>query len=352
MPAMLKNPTPQQIAWFASLIITGLAVVSIVLYAFFHQQINSFLLIGIAGALIFAGTFFTTVYYLERYIYRKIKVIYKTIHDQKVAHKDKTKTVDLNSNIIEEVEKEVNEWAESQKQEIEKYKSWADYRRKFVGDISHELKTPIFNIQGYLHTLLDGAMEDPGISSSFLKKAVKNTDRLQTIVEDLESISRLESGEMILDLQTFDIKELVEEVFEELEFKATSRNVTLKFKEGAAQNFRVKADRETIRQVLSNLIHNSIKYGIDNGVTKVGFYDMDKNVLIEVADNGIGIDKTHLPHLFDRFYRVDKSRSRAIGGSGLGLSIVKHIVEAHSQTINVRSTQDLGSTFGFTLRKA
>ncbi|MCB0578851.1 MAG: sensor histidine kinase, partial [Phaeodactylibacter sp.] len=220
------------------------------------------------------------------------------------------------------------------------------------GDISHELKTPIFNIQGYLHTLLDGAIHDEEVNVKFIRKAAKNLERLHTIVEDLEAISRLESGELILEMQAFDIRKLTEEVFEDLEIKAAQRRIVLEFKEGAAQNFRVLADRESIRQVLTNLVSNSIKYGKDNGRTRIGFYDMDKNILIEVADNGLGIPKQHINHVFDRFYRVDKSRSRAQGGSGLGLSIVKHIIEAHKQTINVRSTPDLGSTFGFTLQKA
>jgi two-component system phosphate regulon sensor histidine kinase PhoR len=253
---------------------------------------------------------------------------------------------------MEDVEREVNEWAQRQEDEIEKYKSWAEYRRKFVGDISHELKTPIFNIQGYLHSLLDGGLEDTSVNMSFLQKAIKNVERLHTIVEDLSAISRLESGELILEMQVFDIKALAEEVMEDLEFKAQNRNISLELKDGASQSFRVRADRESIRQVFTNLLHNSIKYGKPGGRTKVGFYDMDKYILVEVADNGIGIAAKHLPHVFDRFYRADKSRSRAQGGSGLGLSIVKHIVEAHKQTINVRSTQELGSTFGFTLEKA
>lgn len=247
---------------------------------------------------------------------------------------------------------EVDQWAENQKEEIRKYNSWAEYRRKFVGDISHELKTPIFNIQGYIHTLIDGGLEDHKINVKFLSKAAKNVERLQTIVEDLESISRLESGELILDIQSFDIKELTEEVFEELEIKSREKEIDFDFKQGAAKGFMVEADRETIRQVLVNLIHNSLKYGKENGKTRIGFYDMDKVILVEVADNGIGIPKQHINHVFDRFYRVDKSRSRNQGGSGLGLSIVKHIIEAHKQTINVRSTPDLGSTFGFTLKKS
>jgi two-component system phosphate regulon sensor histidine kinase PhoR len=203
-----------------------------------------------------------------------------------------------------------------------------------------------------LHTLLDGGLYDEKVNMTFLKKAAKNVDRLYTIVEDLSAIARLEAGNLVLEMQAFDIKELTEEVFEDLELKARDKNISLEFKEGASQNYKVLADREYIRQVLTNLVHNSIKYGKVNGLTKIGFYDMDKNILIEVADNGIGIPNHHLLHVFDRFYRVDKSRSRAQGGSGLGLSIVKHIVEAHKQTINVRSTPDVGSTFGFTLEKA
>lgn len=351
---MLKNPTPQQIALFVSLFITGAALVAWLLLDSVKKwaELPWLAELAVMGLALFATAYFTTIFYLRKYIYRKIKLIYKTIHKHKVSSQEKSKVVDVRANIIDEVERQVFEWAEQQKEEIDKYKAWAEYRRNFVGDISHELKTPIFNIQGYLHTLLDGAIHDEAVNVKFLKKAAKNLERLHTIVEDLEAISRLESGELILEMQAFDIRKLTEEVFEDLEIKASARNIILEFKEGAAHNFRVLADRDSIRQVMTNLVSNSIKYGKDNGRTRVGFYDMDKNILIEVADNGIGIPKKHLNHVFDRFYRVDKSRSRAQGGSGLGLSIVKHIIEAHKQTINVRSTPDLGSTFGFTLQKA
>ncbi|MCB0612173.1 MAG: sensor histidine kinase [Phaeodactylibacter sp.] len=351
---MLKNPTPQEIALFVSLYITAAALTAWLLIEAVKQWANPpwvvELLVMSLG--LFTAAYFTTIYYLRKYIYRKIKLIYKTIHKHKLSTQEKSKSIDVRANIIDEVEKQVAEWAEQQKEEIDKYKAWAEYRRHFVGDISHELKTPIFNIQGYLHTLLDGAIHDEEVNVKFIRKAAKNLERLHTIVEDLEAISRLESGELILELQAFDIRKLTDEVFEDLEIKAAQRNITLEFKEGAAQNFRVLADRESIRQVMTNLISNSIKYGKEDGHTRIGFYDMDKNILIEVADNGLGIPKKHINHVFDRFYRVDKSRSRAQGGSGLGLSIVKHIIEAHKQTINVRSTPDLGSTFGFTLQKA
>lgn len=352
---MLKNPTPQQIAFTVSMyvcIVTTIFLAFIYLFQSYLWELPVILCFFIIVIGVFASSYLINIYYLKKYIYRKIKVIYKTIHKHKVSPEEKNKNIDVRANIIDEVEKQVAEWAEHQKEEIDKYKAWANYRRHFVGDISHELKTPIFNIQGYIHTLLDGAMDDEKVNRRFLNKAAKNLERLHTIVEDLDAITRLESGELMLEIQSFDVYELAEEVFEDLEIKAIKHNVSLEFKNGAAKTFRVQADRESIRQVLTNLVSNSVKYGKPGGRTRIGFYDMDKNILVEVADNGIGIPKGHLNHVFDRFYRVDKSRSREMGGSGLGLSIVKHIIEAHQQSINVRSTPDLGSTFGFTLKKA
>lgn len=349
---MVKNPTPRQIAFISSALITSFVLILAFLVLWLNDRFSTLSILPIYILLVFVLTYLTIIYYLKKYIYRKIKVIYKSIHKHKVSSPEKARNMDISTDIINEVEREVEEWADSQKKELDKYKSWADYRRKFLGDISHELKTPIFNIQGYIHSLLDGGLHDDNVNVHFLNKAATNLERLNTIVEDLEAISRLESGELILDMQSFDIKQLTQEVFEDLEFKAMEQNIQLLFKEGASQSFKVRADRESVRQVLMNLINNSIKYGKENGHTRVGFYDMDRYILIEVADDGIGIAKKHLNHVFDRFYRADKSRSRAQGGSGLGLSIVKHIIEAHKQTIHVRSTPKLGSTFGFTLEKA
>lgn len=349
---IIKNPTPQQIA-ISSAFIVSLIISFIVGVLWFTKILHiNWALFFTFGGLAFFSTFFTFRFYLKKYIYRKIKVIYKTIHKQKLSAKQKEDVIDMNADIMQEVEEEVEAWAQNQEQEIEQLKTWQDYRRKFLGDISHELKTPIFNIQGFLETLLDGGLEDESINRNYVTRAAKNVERLNTIVEDLEIISRLESGRLILDMQKFNIKTLVDEVFEDLEFKTKKANINLIYKAGADQSFEVLADREYIRQVLMNLINNSIKYGNTHGNTKVSFYDMDKNILVEVADSGIGIPEKHLKHVFDRFYRVDKSRSREQGGSGLGLSIVKHIMEAHQQTINVRSSYGLGSTFGFTLEKA
>lgn len=349
---MLKNSTPREIALLASLTIGGAMLgTSLLLKSILFSAVSWLAVIVILlGAI--GYSYLVVLTYLDRYIYRKIKLIYKTIHNQKVSSDLKKEGVNRDQPIIDDVEHEVEVWAEKQQNQIQQYERFAEYRRRYVGDISHELKTPIFNIQGYLHTLLEGGYYDEKIAMSFLKKAAKNVERLQTIVEDLGAISRLESGELILDPAVFNIKDLVLEVFDEVDLKSKEMKIELGFKPGADTGFLVEADRESIHQVLVNLITNSLKYGNPNGSTKIGFYDMDAYILCEIADNGIGIPEKHLPHVFDRFYRVDKSRSRQKGGSGLGLSIVKHILEAHQQTINVRSSPGLGSTFGITLAKA
>ena len=306
------------------------------------------LLFSLVIIVVVAINFFIVRFFLEKYVFRKIKLIYKLIYDSK---KEKT-AKDISNESLEDVNAKVIEWAESTKKEIATLKSLEEYRKNYVGNISHELKTPIFSIQAYLHTLLEGGLYDDNINMDYLKRAADNTERLQNIVEDLDIITRLESGQAELDIKRFDIKELVRDIFLDLKPIAKKKKISLMLKDGASQSFYVMADRESIRQVFTNLLVNSIKYGKEGGTTKVSFYDMESEVLTEVSDNGIGIDEKHLKHVFDRFYRVDSSRSRKQGGSGLGLAIVKHIIEAHDQTINVRSTLDIGSTFGFTIKKA
>ena len=352
MNSIVKNPTPQQIAIFAALLITLVLALLIGLLALVSSSGFSLLSVFVLLGGGFIASYLLITYFLKNYIYRKIKLIYKSIRSTKVSSVDKAEDIDLRKDMIDEVEREVEEWAQIQNKEIESLKAMETYRRNFLGNISHELKTPIFNIQGYIHTLLEGGLYDETINKSFLTKAANNVERLQTIVQDLEEISRLESGEQKLNIQKFTIRDLSLEVIEDLEMLAAESNITLKLKSGAEENFTVNADREKIRQVLMNLVTNSIKYGKENGKTQIGFYDLDTYILIEVADDGIGIEKEQIGRVFERFYRTDKSRSRQGGGSGLGLSIVKHIIEAHQQTINLRSTKDLGSTFGFTLEKA
>jgi two-component system phosphate regulon sensor histidine kinase PhoR len=346
----MKNPTPRQLALYAALIIAGVNFLVLIITKLIIGNFPWISLI-IAVSLVFVVSYYVFAYALTRFIYRKIKVIYKAIHRLKRPKNDNGSSIDLRNHIIDEVEKEVLDWAKSQKKEIDNLKEMEAYRRNFLGNISHELKTPIFNIQGYLYTLLDGNIDDPELLEKYINRSVSNAERLNTIVQDLERIASLESGELSMDFQRFDIQSLTNEVFDDLEIKAKDRNLNLSFKEGSDRPYYVKGDREAIRQVITNLVSNSIKYGSDGGFTKAGFYDMENQVLVEMTDNGIGISEEHLPHLFERFYRVDKGRSRDKGGTGLGLSIVKHIIEAHDQTINVRSRADDGSTFGFTLEK-
>ncbi|MCX6248638.1 MAG: ATP-binding protein [Bacteroidetes bacterium] len=308
------------------------------------------LLITDAG--VFLLSYFIYRYILEKFIYDKIKLIYKSIHKLKSKKSFKEMELTLDKDIISKVNEEVSEWAQDRRQEIEELKKLEAYRREFLGNVSHELKTPLFNIQGYILTLLDGGLDDPTINKEYLQRSGKNIERMISIVEDLEVISRFETGELKLDILNFDIVALSNDVRELLEVKAKRKHIQLNISREFDKPLYVKADKERIRQVLINLLDNSIKYGRENGSTKVDFFDMDENLLIEVSDNGLGVDAKDIPRLFERFFRVDKSRSREQGGSGLGLSIVKHIIEAHQQTINVRSSIGVGTTFAFTLQKA
>lgn len=289
---------------------------------------------------------------INQFLFRRVKLIYKLISDTKFDDNLKKDPQGDESLLIQNVEKDVERWILKKNAELDQSVHLEKYRKEYIGNVSHELKTPVFNIQGYLQTLLDGGIDDPTVRKSFIEKAYKNSIRLQSIIEDLNIVYKLESGTQILDLQTFDIKNLIEEVFEENASLTAAKNIKLKFKNGAEESIRVEADKEHIQIVLNNLINNSIKYGKVSGYTKVSLYDLDKLVLIEVTDNGIGISEEHIKHVFDRFYRVDKSRSRDQGGSGLGLSIVKHIIESHGQKLHVRSKEGYGTTFGFTLQKA
>lgn len=349
-----KNPTPQQLAFLSGLNVAALLLTVLLGLYFFCPGCLAWWLVPTLPALVLLGNYVAFVEALRKFIYRKIKLIYKTIHSLK-APKDAPLLfkVDMRNHIIDQVEHEVVEWAKDWTRQIQSLKKLEEYRRDFIGNVSHELKTPIFNIQGYLYTLLDGASEDEEILEKYLLRATDNVERIAAIVQDLELIAKLESDKLQLDQTRFDICELVREVLEDMEWRASQRDIRLSIKEGTGvQPVFVLADRELIRQVLVNLISNSIKYGRDGGKTLVGFYDLDKSVLVEVSDNGKGIEQEHLPRLFERFYRVDKARSREQGGTGLGLAIVKHIIEAHNETINVRSRVLVGSTFGFTLRKA
>jgi len=287
---------------------------------------------------------------VESFIYSKIKLIYKNIHELKVGSNfDEHEMV--RSTDLDLVTREVSEWADQNRNEIAELRERENFRREFIGNISHELKTPIFNIQGYLLTLLDGAIDDEEINRRYLKRANKSVDRMINIIDDLETISALESDRVQVFAEKFDLVILVKDVLELLESPSKKKFIRLSVKRENDKAVMVMADRSKMEQVLINLIGNAIKYGNENGKVEVSFFDMDEHILTEISDDGGGIPAEDLPRIFERFYRVDKSRSRDAGGTGLGLSIVKHILEAHKQSINVRSSENRGSTFSFTLKK-
>lgn len=312
------------------------------------ESVYSIIHIFLFGAI----SYFLVLFIMNKYINEKIQPIYKTIREVPISGKKEKLLGKFSSTNISDVQKEVEEWAKNQTLEITRLKDLEKYRKEFVGNVSHELKTPIFNIQGYVLTLLEGGIDDPKINILYLQRTEKSIDRMISIVEDLESITKLESGELKLNFVNFDLVKLTEEVFELAQMLAIERNITLEFATKSDKPVMIHADRKRIMEVLNNLVGNGIKYGKKKGHVKVGFYDLHETILIEVSDNGIGMDKSDLSRVFERFYRVDKSRSREQGGTGLGLSIVKHIIEAHDQTINVKSIVDKGTTFTFTLQKA
>ena len=342
-----KSSTPRKLSITSSVIITAFTTLTYVVAHWSGWAFWSVMLIPI----IFIISYFTTLYMLSVLINDKITPIYKTIREVPIEMKRMTRLIHGNRDIIAEVDQEVKLWAEDKLAEIDRLKELEKYRKDFVGNVSHELKTPIFNIQGYILTLLDGGLEDPKINRLYLERTEKSIDRMISVIEDLESITKLESGELKINLEPFDIVKLTEEVFE-FEFRnSKERRISLNLVSPSNKSIFVIADRKRIFEVISNLVGNAIKYGKKGGNVNVVFYDMDKMVLIEVSDDGIGIEKKDLIRIFERFYRVDKSRSRIQGGTGLGLSIVKHIIEAHEQTIHVKSQIDKGTTFTFMLEK-
>ena len=295
------------------------------------------------------SSFFISKYLIEKFIHNKIKLIYKTIHRTKQVKG--SETVIPSKDMLNSVKRDVEQWAEINNKTLEEFQLREDFSREFIGNVSHELKTPIFNIQGYVLTLLEGGLEDKSINRKYLERAEKSIDRMITLVEDLDTITQIESKQLHLNSQKENIVQIVKDVYELMENRAAKRGIKLRFNMDYDSPIYVNCDKKRISQVLTNLIVNSIKYGKEDGRTEIRFYDMDTTVLVEISDDGLGIKPAHLPRLFERFYRVEESRSRDKGGTGLGLAIVKHIIDAHKQTINVRSTINLGSTFSFTLER-
>ncbi|MFS4415982.1 sensor histidine kinase [Maribacter sp. 2307ULW6-5] len=301
------------------------------------------------AGLVFALCFLVLQLRIERFIYRKIRKIY----DDVALLESTTLTSQPITTDMRTLTEEIEKFAKDKKIEIDTLKIREEYRRDFLGNVAHELKTPLFTVQGYLETLLDGALEDKAVRKKYVVRANKAVDRLIYIVNDLDLITKLEVGDLRLEKEDFNIVSLIQSVFDLLEMKAAKSHIVLTFDMPYDTPIMVHADREKIRQVLTNLLVNSIKYGNDNGTTEVSVENLVKNkVIVRVTDNGDGIPKEHIPRLFERFYRVDPSGSRKAGGSGLGLAIVKHVIEAHGEKIYVESVVDVGSEFSFTLEKS
>jgi len=301
--------------------------------------------------IIFIGSYALIQFTLEKFIYRKIKLIYKLIHHTKATKKEEVyfKYI-LPQKGIDEVREDVEQWAEKRNEEIELLRQNEAFRKEFLQNLAHEFKTPIFAIQGYVDTLLNGAMEDEEVRKKFLENTSRNVDRLVNLVDDLDEISKLERGEQLLYKQNFVIQDMIRDVFDSLSLAASQKNIRHIIKKGCETPIVVFADKEKIRQVLINMVENAIKYGKLGGTIVASCYKTDeRNVLVEVSDDGIGIEEEHLRRIFERFYRTDAARSRDRGGTGLGLAICKHIIEAHGHSIHVRSTLDVGTTIGFTL---
>lgn len=325
--------------------IISTAFISVLQLLFFHFSIAFTSIFAVSIAVFI---FLIIQFRVERFIYQRVKKIYDDVSLLDSATlRTKSITTDMAT-----IEKEVKKYAITKKIEIENFKVREEYRREFMGNVSHELKTPLFTVQGYISTLIDG-VKDKDQRKKYLERAEKGVERLIYIVEDLDMISKLEMGDLNLEYKNFNIVDVVQSVFDMLEIQADKKNIILMFDRKYNKPINVYADQEKIQQVLTNLIMNSIKYGIENGTTEVSIEDLMKNkIIIRVKDNGEGIEKQNIPRLFERFYRVDKSGARSEGGSGLGLSIVKHIIEGHNEKIYVESEFSKGSEFSFTLELA
>jgi two-component system, OmpR family, phosphate regulon sensor histidine kinase PhoR len=338
-------------AVISALYVTVFATVMICFLAYFfldNKDSNFFWFVFFFGILVYLFSLFVLQYRTEKFIFARVKKLY-----DEISFLDSKSLVNQSTNTdLSEITSQVQRFASDKKLEIEILNDRENFRREFLGNVSHELKTPLFTVQGYISTLLDGAMKDKVLRKKYLERAEKGVERLVYIVEDLDTIAKLEMSEGRLQMLPFDIVILIQNVMDLLEMKATKKDITLTFDDKYFKPIIVLGNRDKIQQVVTNLLENSIKYGKTGGYTEIGIEDVINNrVLINITDNGEGIEKQNISRLFERFYRVDKSGARSEGGSGLGLAIVKHIVEAHNEKIFVDSTFGKGSQFSFTLQK-
>ncbi len=342
---LTKNLSPQQLSFLTALALsTPIGLLIFIIEQSWLWGLASFIIV-------LGGSYLLISFVLEKFIYRKIKLIYKFIYQTKATKKEEMyyKYV-LPKKSIDEVREDVEAWAEKTNKEIELLKKNEQFRKEFLQNLSHEFKTPVFSIQGYVESLLAGGMNKPEINKKFLENTSKNVARLSHLLADLDEISKLERGELKLNKSNFIIQDTVKEVFESNSLIAETIQMSFSIKKGCEAPLFVFADRDKIKQVLQNLIENSIKYGKQAGEIVASMYNTDgQRILVEISDNGMGIEEKHLQRIFERFYRTEEGRNRDLTGSGLGLSICKHIIEAHEQSIHIRSTEGVGTTVGFTL---
>jgi two-component system phosphate regulon sensor histidine kinase PhoR len=340
-----KNISTTELSVYTGLIISGLMGLTVFLLSTSWKTAG---IVFLVGSILSSYIIFQV---LDRFLYRKIKLIYKFISQTKATQREEFYASEiLPQKTIGQVQQDVEQWAHDRRGELESLQSNETFRKEFLMNLAHELKTPIFSAQGYIETLLDGAINDEKQRMVFLENSSRSIDRLAALVDDLDVISKLESNRIPIDPENFVIQDLIRETFAELQQQAENKGIHLLIKKGCESAVEVSADRMKIKQVLVNLVENSIKYGKLSGETNAGIYIVDRRtVLVEITDNGIGIAEDQVSRVFERFFRTDSARSRSQGGTGLGLAIVKHIVEAHGHSVTCRSTVDVGSSFGFTL---
>ncbi|MBQ3691181.1 MAG: sensor histidine kinase [Bacteroidales bacterium] len=354
----MKNYSASKLSLIIAVIISVTVGLSMTVACFMESVSSWMATVGVFMIGVGILSFFILKRVFDNYVRAQVKPIYGTLESFSKADAEqlKLKTDDSGSQdvngIIEQVNDDVAKWAKDRTQEIAMLKRNEKYRKEYIGNVSHELKTPLFNIQGYISTLIDGGSEDPEICIKYLERTDKNINRLISIVNDLETISKFETGNLKLNYEVFDLAAVVNDIMELYEIKAEKKRITLKTDFKPTPPIYVNADKTRIFEVISNLVVNSINYGREDGSTTVGIYDIDNKWLVEVQDTGIGIDEENIKRIFERFFRVDKSRSSQSGGTGLGLAIVKHILEAHGERIMVKSKINEGTTFSFTLEKA
>lgn len=349
----MKVKSIGEAAAIISCVEAGFLIVAAIVMA--HYGLNNAWLILLLIVIACIVAFHVAHNVIGKFVVYKLKPIYQVVLSRDVRTSELEKEFDNKPTMVKSVGDELTSWAEKNRREISRLKETEKYRKEFLGNVSHEIKTPIFNIQGYISTLLDGGMKDETINRKYLENAEKSIDRLINIITDLDEITKLESGVLNLQWEQFDIVELTRDIVDTIEFEATKKHMKIVIGHDSPVPYppvMVKADKRYIEQVLVNLIINSIRYGNPEGTTRISYIDLFDKIMVEVSDNGIGIAKEDIPRVFERFYRTDKSRSREQGGTGLGLAIVKHILEAHNESITLRSELGKGSTFAFTLIKS